>query len=258
MNPFDENMPPTSSNSTGKPAAKKIEDTNVEKANSMETPSDETDKTTKKRPIAVAVAAETVDDDETAEPSKRSRNSEEVLDLANILGYKSGDRFEVCWELVPEGADETAEPEQRWWGATLLEHDGRTEDSVAVRVLRYDAYPQGGFAERSLEDVIFLGRDNLIDPSNHQEMEYRREGQDDSESTYVNRDDIEQVVNDTLSNAFKKNSASWNNLSRSQQASIAEIVAEKKERLVELLLNQPNRVITPSQMQDILARTMQE
>jgi hypothetical protein len=56
---------------------------------------------------------------------------------------------------------------------------------------------------------------------------------------------------------MQKNSKSWNGLSRAQQASIADIIAQKKEKLLELLLSQPNGVITTSEMHAIIAKTMQ-
>jgi hypothetical protein len=42
-------------------------------------------------------------------------------------------------------------------------------------------------------------------------------------------EELSKVVNDTLANAMQKNSKSWNGLSRAQQASIADIIAKKKE-----------------------------
>jgi hypothetical protein len=285
MNPRDENMPPATTDAED--AVPKADSANGssssegEKKPASVKPAPETETTTassKKRP-ATADTVETPTDDEPAvegEPAKRSRHEEEevegeVLDLATTLGLKVGDRFEVEWEITQDDSEESgdaaaaaaaAETEEtyttRWWGATLLEHGGRTEDSVAVRVLDYDPYPEGGFPERSREEVIFLGRDVLIDPNTHEEMHYRREGDDDSSAVYIGRDEMENVVNETLANAMQKNSKSWNGLSRAQQASIADIIAKKKEKLLELLLSQPNGVVTTSEMHAIIAKTMQE
>lgn len=255
----DENMAPTAP--TDKPSANKksLKTTETKEASNEGNVMPET--ASQKRSIG---AVETVHGTTASEPSnsKRTRSEEtEVLDLANMLSFKPGDRFEVNWEIIQdEDGNTSSTPQQRWWGATLLEHDGRTEDSVAIRVLDYDPYPEGGFSERSREDVIFLGRDMLIDPCAHQEMEFRREGdeEDNSSPLDVGRQGIEEVVNDTLSNAFQKNSASWNSLSRSQQASVADVIRQKKEKLVQILLSQPDGVITSTTMQDILARTMHE
>jgi hypothetical protein len=281
----DENMPPTTTNTSSegvvpntdakisseekKTASVKIAAETVTEVDSI----DETETASKKRPAATGETAsdETETSEHEHEPTKRSRtgNEEEVLDLALTLGLKPGDRFEVQWEITQDAGDVTGdltaaadetEPETitRWWGATLLGHDGRTEDSVAVRVLDYDPFPEGGFPEGSPEDVIFMGHDVLIDPNTNQELHYRREGEDDSSAVWLGREGVEEVVNATLSNAMQKNSKSWNGLSRAQQGSIAEIIAQKKEKLVQLLLSQPNKLITTSEMQAIIAQTMQE
>jgi hypothetical protein len=289
MNPRDENMPPTTTETEDAIPNRDSADGNSEgeKQAADVKPAPETKTTTassKKRPATGAATVETAVDDEPAvevEPAKRSRHEDdkqeegEVLDLAVTLGLKVGDRFEVEWEITQDdseesddaaaaaagaGADGDAKEETvttRWWGATLLEHDGRTEDSVAVRVLDYDPYPEGGFPEHSPEEVIFLGRDTLIDPNTHEEMHYRHEGDDDSSAVYLGREGVEEVVNETLANAMQKNSKSWNGLSRAQQASIADIIAQKKEKLLELLLGQPNGVVTTSEMHAIIAKTMQ-
>jgi hypothetical protein len=180
-------------------------------------------------------------------------NDKEVLDIATMLGYKPGDRFVVQWE-VHSDESEDKEPTTRWWGATLLEHDGRTEDSVAIRVLDYDPYTEGGFPERSEEDVIFLGKDTLVNPVTQDEMTYRPEG---DEAVWLGREDVEGVVNATLEKAFQKNSQAWKSMSSAQQAVIAGTIAEKKEKLLDLLLAQPNGVITSNDMKSILTKTME-
>jgi hypothetical protein len=182
----------------------------------------------------------------------------EVLDLAKTLGYKAGDRFEVQWDIgSDESEDNDAAPDTRWWGASLLEHDGRTIDSVNIRVLNYDPYPEGGFPERSQEDVIFLGKDILANPETHEELNYRPEGEE-SGALWLGRGDVEEVVNATLDRALKKNSTAFANMSSAQQAAIASAVAEKKEKLLDLLLNHPNGVVTSNDMNSILSKIMQE
>jgi hypothetical protein len=73
--------------------------------------------------------------EEDSDSAKRPRTEDEALDLAVTLGYKTGDRIEIQWELEKQG-----ETDVHWWGATLLEHDGRTTDSVAIRTILYDEY----------------------------------------------------------------------------------------------------------------------
>jgi len=210
-------------------------------------PAVDKDESSVKRPAETAVDAES---------TKRSRGEgQEVLDLANTLGFKVGDRLEVEWEIMNES--DNSDSKTHWWAATLLEHNGRTEDSVAIRTLDYDPYPEGGFPERSQEEVIFMGEDLLIDPVSHQELRYRREGED-STVWYGKRDDVEELINTTLMNAMMKNAGSWKSLSSAQQAAIAEMVAVKKEKLMDLMSNHPKGVITSTDMQSILAQVMEE
>jgi hypothetical protein len=92
------------------------------------------------------------------------------LDLALTLGYKEGDRIEVQWEIERLG-----ETKVHWWGATLLKHDGRTTDSVAIRTIEYDRKPELGF-DSCKDDVIFLGDDLIVSPDSQTQLKYRREG----------------------------------------------------------------------------------
>jgi hypothetical protein len=96
-----------------------------------------------------------------------------------VLGLKGGDRVEVLWDISPEEEEETpasadvaaAKSETRWWGATLLPPDSPVRyytfddeegdeavdlESVPIRVLDYDPYVEGGFPDKSLNDVAFL------------------------------------------------------------------------------------------------------
>ena len=75
---------------------------------------------------------------------------------------------------------------------------------------------------------------------------------------WLAKDDVEQVVNSTLEQALKKNEQAWGKLSSAQQAAIAGAVAEKKEKLMNLLLNHPNGVITSNDMNTMLSKTMED
>jgi hypothetical protein len=188
---------------------------------------------------------------EAAEEDEKE-TEEEVLDVAVALGLKGGDRLQVQWEIT----NEDGETITLWWGATLLEHDGRTQESVAIRVLEYDAYPEGGFQERSKEDAIFLGSDLLVDPSTHQEMSFRRIDDDDEPMVLLSLNEIEDVVNGILKNAMEK--ANWKSLPRAQQSVVAAQVAAKKEKLVQLLQDhvQEKRVLRAEDVPAILAQTI--
>lgn len=188
-------------------------------------------------------------DDEEEEPT-------ETVDLAVQLGFKNGDRLQVEWELVDPDAEDNNGEEQmttRWWGCTLLPHDGRTEDTVAIRTLDYDPYPQGGFPERSQEDVIFLSHEILISPETHAEFRYRPEGV----IQFNNEEETRGAINEILMDAMKKHAGTWNTLTPAQQASIAEGIAQKKEQLVEAIMSHDKSpIIGPDDMQEILAGIM--
>lgn len=193
---------------------------------------------------------------ESAAKRPCSDTSDEVLDLAETLKYKAGDRFEVKWEVQKDGSEE--ELIEHWWTATLLEHDGRTTDSVAIRVLDYEPFPEGGFPERSQEDVIFVSHATLVNPETCEELMYRVAGTDDEEApVLLPRDNVEDIVNVILQSAMTKNSEAWSRLAPAQQAIIASSVAEKKKTLVDLITNFPGGVISPADMHSILSQTMQ-
>jgi hypothetical protein len=196
-------------------------------------------------------------EDDTNPEVKRTRPDEEILDLANVLRLRSGDRLEVQWEICTNDEQEDQEnPVVHWWGATLLEHDGRTEDSVAIRTLEYDAYPEGGFPEKSREDVIFMGRDVLVTFPSQQELTFRAVSDDNSELVWVGLDQVDTLVNNILTSALEK--TQFKKLPHAQQAFLAEKIAAKKEKLVVLLQNhmQQNRLVTVQDATTLLARTM--
>lgn len=211
--------------------------------------------------------------DDEAKSDKKKEETEEVLDFAQTLGIVAGDRLQVKWEISndDDNADDNEDSSTtttHWWTATLLPHDGRVvaEEGVAIRTLDYDPYPEGGFPERSLEDVVFLGQDLLVDPVTRDELRFRRLGEthdiddeDDEDAIFCidSRDDLERVVNELLANALANQSAKWQSLSVAQQAQIASAVAEKKETLLTLLDQHRGSVVTGPVMQQLLAQAMQ-
>ena len=181
--------------------------------------------------------------------AKRSR-AEEIIDKAVELGFKAGDRLEVEWEVGPEN-----EKTLRYWGATLLEHDGRTKEGFAIRVLEYDPYPEGGFPERSQEDVVFIAQYLMIDPETGDQLNFRREG---AESVVDFR---EEDLNEMLANTLTKKSEAWNKLTPAQQAQVAEMISTGKERLLDAIKSrceeQPGKIITAEEVPGILEQAFQ-
>lgn len=192
-------------------------------------------------------------DESMVPPSKKQKAADqgELLDLAVTLGYQPGDRLSVQWEIEQP---DTADPIVKWWGATLQEFDGRSEDSVAIRVLKYDACPELGFEESSLEDVIFLGDSLLVSPDSTIQLNYKREGQDEDAIVWMNEDDMDQQLNAILMGALAKNEAMWKSLPPAKQALIAEQIKTKKEELLAVLRSK-KEIITSSSIKDILRET---
>lgn len=226
--------------------------------------------------------------------------STETIDIAETLGLKTGDRIEVQWEIhndvvVEKGDDDDSKKiaattdknndtgtddndkdneddgdvtvTVHWWKATVLEHDGRTTDSVAIRSLLYDARPDLGFPEISKEDVVFMGHDILVpanevdsadwenDPDAVSRMPFRRVDNGE-EVTFYNDDDLEEQLNSILMGAFNKNQQQWRNMPASQQAVIAEMINMKKEELKRVIKEEAkHKVITSETIKEILART---
>lgn len=113
-----------------------------------------------KRPNCKDKPKPAVDTEETRNSTKERLDN---CDVAKDMKLIPGSRVEVQWELH-SGEDEQVVT-TRWWGGTLLPHDGRmhTFDDghgdqviVPIRVIDYDPYAEGGFPDRSLEDVCFL------------------------------------------------------------------------------------------------------
>ncbi len=199
------------------------------------------------------IANTTTDHDDAAKHARTNNHeSDEVLDLALTLGLQPQCRLEVQWDIVD---DDTGVTRTHWWGATLLEHDGRTEDGVAVRVLDYDPYPDGGFPERSQEDVIIVGGDSMFNLTTESVLNYRREGEEET-VVFKGEDGVRDIVNGILTQVMQNNAQRWSGLTAAQQASVADVVATQKERLIEALMARPGEVITSTVMKDILEQTL--
>jgi hypothetical protein len=229
---------------------------------SASAPSD--DATLKRRVEAVA-AEEDGPSSDTKRPKSVSEDDQDAPDLASILGIKAGDRLEVKWDIGEETKpNENEQVTTRWWGATLLETDGKVEDGCAIRTLEYDAWPEGGFPDKSREEIIFIGRDTLVDVETQDQMEFRLLSEDNSAVFFVGIDEVESLVNTLLEGALKKAAGSFNTLPRAHQAAIADKIASKKEKLIELLQNymsdedSANRVVTAADAHRLLAQAMQE
>jgi hypothetical protein len=185
------------------------------------------------------------------EDPKRVCSNVTVTDRAVEFGFKEGDCIEVEWEV---GTDDNVA--KRWWRGTLLKHDGRTADEVAIRVIEYDPYPDGGFPEKTQEDVIFVAPYILLDPSTWEELNFRREGEE-AAVTFNDED-----LNVMLMNVFQKHGDAFSKLSAAQQATMADIIAQGKERLLAAITRrwqeQPGKVITSEEVPEIMEQAFRD
>jgi hypothetical protein len=190
-----------------------------------------------------------------------------MIDLCDHLGLKAGDRLEVEWELLmdPDGEEDEAsattneeEEEEKttttWWGCSLLPHDGRYEDGVAVRTLEYDPllphYP-----EKTREDVVFLSHEIVINPVSQAEFRFRPEGG----IQFNSEEGAREAINGILMETLNKHSAKWELLDRAQQGVIAAGIAKKKELLIEAIMSHSKSpIINADDMKEILQGVMQK
>lgn len=185
--------------------------------------------------------------------SKRPK-TDETVDLARLMELAPGTRLKVHWEITKD----TGESLTHWWGATLLAHDGRSHDGVAIRVLEYDTFDDGGFAEKSQEDVIFIGKDVLVNFPSEEQLPYKVMAEDDSEVFFSSVEEVEGIIDNILAAALEKASAGFQALPRSRQAAIADTISRKKEKLVSLIREHlaDHTVLTEQNVRDLMAQTV--
>jgi hypothetical protein len=226
---------------------------------------------------AVAVAAAAVP------PTKQEENDEPPVDLAETLGLKAGDRIEVQWEIHDDNDsndnnnnnnndddddDDNTDNNVKtvWWKATLNEHDGRTADNVAIRSLHYDPRPDLGFPESSTEDVIFLGHDVLMMPTDPEQtqLHYKREGLTEEENDIYavcqNEAQLEEQLNQVVMDVLRRNSARWESITPSQRAVIADQMSKMKNKLktklTSIMESKSGRVVTSETINEILTQQL--
>ena len=194
-----------------------------------------------------------------ASAAKRTKTNDkdDILDYARCLELVPGNRLKVQWEIEKENGESLT----HWWGATLMEYDGRSHDGVAIRTLEYDEYAEGGFPEKSKEDVIFIADDTLVNFPSEEELSFKLLADDDSEVLLCSSSEqVERIVDDMLASALNKLSAQFNALPRSRQLAIADTVTSKKAKLLGLIRDHlsTNRVLTEQNVRDLMAQTVSD
>jgi len=239
--------------------------------------------TTKKQQINPPPSSSTTQAQNQAKPDESS-----IVDIAQAISLEPGSRIEVQWDLhfdtVVEDTEEQTDQEAadpdpkndtkqtRWWGGTLLHadtrvhtlQDGRDEVTVPIRVIDYDPFIEGGFPDRSLEDVCFLTDHSLLNIASDSRACWRKEGDswepntdmdeeerkimvegahavddDDISVSSTSKEDALRVVLDAvLQSAMQKAGimSKMMKLEASQQSIMAGKIAKAKKKLTDKLL----------------------
>lgn len=202
------------------------------------------------------------------------RRSEHFVDIAKILKLDEGARVQVRWEISIGDKEEV-----KWWSGILLPqiddqihtlHDEDDEVVVPVRQIDYDPYTEGGFPDRSVENVCFLSDHSILNLSDDARAFWRKEGDDwepsnededemklfsgdyeKNENAASDDDDVSisssspedalhMILNGVLQTALQKTGVMdrMEKLPQSQQGMIAERIANAKEKLMNKLLEQ--------------------
>jgi hypothetical protein len=275
--------------------------TNSSEAESKESPVRESETTVSlKRPFPSSPSTETNNTKTNVASSAQTQSKPDeshestVVDIAQAISLEPGSRIEVQWDLhFDDGAelDETEITEggtgvnanndmkqTRWWGGTLLHpdtrmhtlQDGEDEVAVPIRVIDYDPYIEGGFPDRSLEDVCFLSDHSLLNHTSDSRAYWRKEGDqwepnsdmddeerdimatpggaadnsdDDISVSSTSKEDALRVVLDTVLQSAMQKAGIMNKMMKleaSQQSAMAEKIAQAKQKLTEKLLEQLN------------------
>lgn len=224
----------------------------------------------------------------TQAPNQPKPDEFSIVDIAQALSLEPGSRIEVQWDLhfdtdvvddtedqidQKEAADAQIDTKQtRWWGGTLLHadtrvhtlQDGRDELTVPIRVIDYDPYIEGGFPDRSLEDVCFLTDHSLLNIASDSRSYWRKEGDtwepntdmDEEERTIMTEgadagddddisvsstskeDALRAVLDAVLQSAMQKAGimSKMMKLEASQRSIMAEKIAKAKKKLTDKLL----------------------
>lgn len=143
----------------------------------------------------------------TVQNTTKTKATSEIplIDVCSTLSqqlHKPVTRIEVKWDIIPEDECTTlqqqeSKKESRWWAANVIPHDDNSyhilrpdpddEDEdvdeqtatavkVPIRILDYDPYPEGGFLEREISNVVFLNEHSIMDLDTSQSLWFRVEG----------------------------------------------------------------------------------
>jgi len=215
---------------------------------------------------------------ETEEEGKEEKS--EIVDVCEGINLQANSLLEVKWEITEDESDTTV---TRWWGATLEPWDGRTYNlqdtteegdsetvTVPLRVLRYDAFPEGGFPQTSRAEVAFLGPHALLDIETTSNMSFRLKGSswDDDDipiETHAIEPAFRTILDSVLDAALAANAVSskMGSLTPAQKCLFAEKVSKAKEALLQKMVqkcqNEPSTTtLTPDFIKTCMTEMAQD
>lgn len=157
-----------------------------------------------------SVVQECATSSSTASFSSPKIVEEAVVDITKDINLLPGARVEVRWDVHHEdliNSKVVLRSHTRWWGASLMPHDGRhhvlkeerneggdvmDKVTVPLRVLNYDPFPSGGFDKCSLECVCFLTDHLVLNIDSSEQAYWRKEG--DSWNPPVNMEEKNETL----------------------------------------------------------------
>jgi hypothetical protein len=202
------------------------------------------------------------------------QNKQNFVDIAKELKLEEGTLIQVRWEISIGDKEEV-----KWWSGILLPqierqthtlHDDDDEVVVPIRQIDYEPYIEGGFPDRSVENVCFLSDHSILNLSDDARAFWRKEGDDwepsnededelkllsgdykpeantasDDDDVSISssspEDALHMILNSVLQTALQKTGVMdrMEKLPQSQQGMIAERIAKAKEKLMNKLLEQ--------------------
>ena len=157
-----------------------------------------------------------------AGPPTKKLKFDGTIDIPANLGYESGTRLQVKWNISDEdddadkGNDDKVSEEgsnkavQVWWTATLKPRTDQTHTltpeeqeevdvdahdvTLPVYELDYDPLPDLEFYDRSIEQVAFVSNTTLLNLSSDEIMIYRRFGEASPPASPAESDSEEDAV----------------------------------------------------------------
>lgn len=188
-----------------------------------------------------------------AKRAKKTNDKAEIVDYTRSLQLVPGSRLKVRWTLENEGG----ECMEHWWGATMMEHDGRLHDGAAIHSLEYDAYPEGGFIEKTEDDVIFSACDTLVRFPSKEKLNFKVLADDGLDIQHVTAGEMRGILNERLASALDEVAGQLDE-DHPRRLAIVSLLNRKKAETLRLFEDHfsTSPILTKQNMLDIMAQVV--